>query len=202
MTKKIVPSDSRYIPFTQQPACCVPTCIQMVMYRHSIPLLSAEELGYHLGLIVHPERVSLFYNVRISEKKPSAGDGTRIYLPEFELNVGFQKLNIPLKLTKKLIDRFSTKEEVALYLQSAEKEDRDILLCFNHGVLANDSSKDWGHVCVFDRLIGDKIRIVDPSPDQPKWRIVNIEKMFTAMKKHGEKNSGGFWELKVVRVRL
>ncbi len=49
---EIVPKDSRYIPFSQQPYCCVPTSIQMVMYRHNIPLVPAEELGYHLGLTV------------------------------------------------------------------------------------------------------------------------------------------------------
>lgn len=198
MTKDIVPSDSRYIPFTQQSACCVPTCIQMVMYRHNIPLLSVEELGYYLGLIVHPDRARLFYNVRTSEEKPPAGYGTRIYLSEFEPNAVFRKLKIPLNFTKKLINKFGSQKELIVYLQTAESDDKDVLLCFNHGALIDDPSKDWGHVCVFDRIIGDKIRIIDPSPDQPKWRVISVEKMFNAMKKHGEKRSGGFWELKAV----
>lgn len=170
----------------------------MVMYRHNIPLIPQEKLGYYLGLIVHPSRAKLFYNVRISKKKPPAGYGTRIYLPEFEPNVVFSKLKIPLKFTKKLISQFNSGEEILSFLQSVEKDDEDVLLCFNHGVLIDDASKNWGHVCVFDRLIGDKIKIVDPSPDHPKWRIVSIEKMFSAMKKHGEERSGGFWKLEVV----
>jgi hypothetical protein len=160
--------------------------------------MSAEKLGYHLGLIVHPDKAYLFYNVRTSKEKPPAGYGTRTYLSEFEPNIVFQKLKIPLLFTKKLITQFNSKKEITTYLQSAEKEDKDVLLCFNHGAFIDDPSKDYGHVCVFDRIIGDKIRIIDPSPDQPKWKMVSIEKMFHAMKKHGEKKSGGFWELKLM----
>lgn len=198
MNKAVVPSDSRYIPFTQQRSCCVPTCIQMVMYRHNIHLIPSEELGYYLGLVVSPERASLFYNVRTSDNKPSAGYGTQIYNPEFEPSKVFKKLGIPLTLTIKPINKFNSKEEIINYLKNAESSDEDILLCFNHGALTDDLSSDWGHVCVFDRIVGDMIRMVDPSPDSPKWRLVSIEKMFTAMKEHGEKKSRGFWEIETV----
>jgi hypothetical protein len=169
----------------------------MVMLRRDIPLMPAEELGYHLGLIVHPDRAYLFYNVRTSKKRPPAGYGTRIYEPEFRPNKVFKKLRLPLSLTIKPISEFNSSREVQDYLKSAEADDKDILLCFNHGALIDDPSKDWGHVCVFDRLIRNNIRIVDPSPDQPKWRSVSVNKMFHAMRKHGEKRSGGFWELSV-----
>ncbi len=66
-------------------------------------------------------------------------------------------------------------------------------MCFNHGVLVDDSNKNWGHVCVFDRLIDDKIRIVDPSPEHPKWRLVEADKTYEAMSKHGVEKSGGVW---------
>lgn len=48
----IVPLDTRYVPLTQQKWCCVPTCFQVVMLRHNIPLVPAEVIGYHMGLIV------------------------------------------------------------------------------------------------------------------------------------------------------
>lgn len=191
----VVPSNSRYIPLTQQPACCVPTCFQIIMYKHNIPLIPAEKIGYYLGLIVHPDRKKLFYNVRTSPNKPSAGYGTRIYDPKFEPNNAFRKLGIPLVFEKKLINEFSSPSEILDYLKNTEDKDKDVLLCFNHGVLVNDLSKNWGHVCVFDRIIDGKIRIIDPSPDQPKWKLTTIEKMFDAMKKHGEQKSAGFWEI-------
>ena len=82
-------------------------------------------------------------------------------------------------------------------IQEAEKNDTDLLLCFHHGTLVEDPEKDYGHVCVFDRVIDGRIRIIDPSPHHPKWRTVSIEKMYEAMIQHGEKKSAGLWELKL-----
>lgn len=169
------------------------------MLRHNIPLMPAEELGYYLGLLVHPDRANLFYNVRTSKKKPPAGYGTRIYDPRFKPSKVFKKLGLPMSLTIKPITKFGSSKEVRDYLGSAESNDKDVLLCFNQGALINNPSKNWGHVCVFDRLVGNKVRIIDPSPDQPKWRNVSINKMFHAMKEHGEKRSGGFWEISVAK---
>lgn len=168
----------------------------MVMYKHNIPLVPAEELGYHLGLIVPPEEVHLFYNVRTSPKPPPAGYGTQIALPEFKPNQAFMKLNIPLSFTVKPIADIHTTEALLKELSEAEKHDIDVLLCFNHGALA-DEDKDWGHVCVFDRVIDGKLRIVDPSATRPKWRLVTADKMFAAMKKHGTRTAAaGLWVLK------
>jgi hypothetical protein len=199
-TPAATPSDSRYVPLTQQPSCCVPTCIQMVMYKHGIPLIPAEEIGYHLGLIVHPERKHLFYNARTSKERPAAGYGTRIYLPEFEPNVAFKSLSIPLSLTVKPITEIKSVEQLLNELRRVEKSDRDALLCFNHGVLVDNFDKNYGHVCVFDRIVDNKIRIIDPSPEHPKWRFVEADKMFEAMTNHGEKRSGGIWFIGVTET--
>jgi hypothetical protein len=66
------PTTSRYIAFTQQPYCCVPTSITMIMYRNDIPLVPIEELGYLLGMTVPPEEEEYFYNVRVSDSPPSS----------------------------------------------------------------------------------------------------------------------------------
>lgn len=189
------PNNSRYTPFTQQPACCVPTCIQMVMHKNSVPLLPAEEIGYHLGLVVHPSRSHLFYKVRTSLEPPPAGYGTQIYSPEFEPNKAFKKLNIPLLFTIRPISKIGTPGELLKELEAVEKDDSDALLCFNHGTLVDDKEKDWGHVCVFDRIVDNKLRIVDPSPEYSKWRLVSAERMFSAMQRHGVQKSAGIWFL-------
>ncbi len=197
MNKKtdVIPRDSRYIPLTQQPACCVPTCFQMVMLRNKIPMHPAEEIGYYLGLVVHPDRKDLFFNARVSEQRPKAGYGTQIYKEEFDPNICFEKLDIPLSFSKKNIDQYKNANELENFLNNAEEDDLDILLCFNHGVLENDPEKMYGHVCVFDRMIKGKIRIVDPSPSRPKWRLVEVEDMFNAMKAHGDHRAAGCWIL-------
>jgi hypothetical protein len=100
MSFNATPSDSRYVPLTQQKYCCVPTCIQMVMYASGLRLVPAEELGHHLGLTVPEEDVSLFWQVRTGERPPApAGWGTQIYRgrDEFSLNKAFRSLDIPLK---------------------------------------------------------------------------------------------------------
>lgn len=197
---EIVPTNSRYIPLTQQAACCVPTCFQMIMLKHNVHLKPAEEIGYYMGLVVHPDRKNLFYNVRTSLKKPMSGYGTQTTKSKFEINKALKKLEIPLSVKKNLINNFLTSIEIYNYLKSTELKNQDVLLCFNHGVLIDNPKFDWGHVCVFDRLIDGKIRLIDPSEDQPKWKLVSVEKMFEAMKKHGQKNSAGFWEVSVIRL--
>src|SRR6187401_2529326 len=98
----VVPQDTRYVPFTQQSYCCVPTSIQMIMYRNGIPLIPLEELGYRLGLTVPPEDADLFYKPRVSDSPPStAGYGTQIAKEDFAPNKVFEELDIPLEFSFK-----------------------------------------------------------------------------------------------------
>lgn len=128
-----VPRDSRYIPFTQQPSHCVPTCIQMVMYRNNIPLLPAEEIGYHLGLVVRPDQSNLFSNVRTAIDAPSsAGYGIQIHLPEYEPDVAFAHMGIPLHFSVEPIKSFSSAEELRARLNAHEKT---IMTYWSHSTL-------------------------------------------------------------------
>jgi hypothetical protein len=171
-----------------------------VMYKNKIPLIPAEEIGYHLGLIVPPSESRLFFNVRTSNIKPPAGYGTRIYMKKFDPNKAFKKLNIPLFLEMHPISLFETVDQVFTLLSEIEKRGKDILLCFNHGALIDDPNRDWGHLVLFDRIVDNQFRIIDPSPTHPKWRLVKPEKMFYAMKKHGEKpTSAGLWEINKIK---
>lgn len=190
------PNDSRYVPFTQQDWCCVPTSIQMVMYRLGIPLIPAEEIGYHIGLTVPPDQAELFYDVRTSDEPPTAaGYGTQIGKPGFGLNDAFKKLGIPLSFVMHPISAISTPGDLTELLREIESTDTDALLCFNHGVISGEYKPFAGHVTVFDRVIDGNIRIVDASWKQPKWRIVESGLLHEAMRLHGDDNSGGVWLL-------
>lgn len=193
--KDVVPSDSRYIPLTQQRWCCVPTCIQIVMYRHKIPLIPAELIGYHLGLIVPEEELQYFWNGRTG-KMPVASWGTQISKPEFSPNVVFKKLKIPLKMELKLISGFKNLQTFKEYLREVESRDKDVLVCFDYGTLYN-TDYHGGHVCVLDRVYLSKgeFRLIDTEYKSPKWRVVKVDKLYSAMKIHGDVKSGGFWEL-------
>jgi len=186
MTKK-------YIPLTQQRYCCVPTCLQMVMYRRGIPLQPAEDIAYALGLTVPEEDARLFSKVRTGERPP-AGWGTQIYKPEFEINKVLKEINIPLRVG---VDTdIKSVEELRTKLQAVQDADGDALLCFDYGKLW-DEDFTGGHVCVFDGLDddGESVWMVDPERNVPKHRKASLQKLFEAIDFHGPANSCGIWPI-------
>lgn len=194
---EITPRDSRYVPLTQQRRCCVPTCIQMVMLKHGIPLIPVEKIGYEMGLIVPKEEAQLFWNPRTG-KKPPAGYGTQANKPKYGPNSVFKRLDIPLKMKWSLINKFKEIKEFEEYLFTVVKKDIDILVCFDWPTLFDTENKGhWGHVCLLDKVDEDSktVRIIDPEYMAPKWRIVKTEDLYSSMRVHGSYNSGGFWEL-------
>jgi hypothetical protein len=189
------PNGSRYIPFTQQSYCCVPTSIQMIMYRNGIPLIPAEELGYHLGLTVPPDMAHLFYEVRTAGTPPAtAGYGTQIFTPGYEPNEVFKKLGIPLSFSVTRAGELKTEDGLLRELRRVESDNTDALLCFNHGVVRGKFEPYTGHVVVFDRVIDGKARIVDASWKHPKWRLVEPALLLDAIKQHDE--TGGVWHFR------
>lgn len=199
--KEVVPQDSRYIPFVQGKSCCVPTCISMIMYRHGLPLLPQELLGYHLGLIVDKDNRHLFWNPRTG-KRPPAGWGTQMVKSEYSPNLVFKKLKIPLKVTFLPISNFDDKQ-FTKYLKEVELMDQDVVVSFDHRVLSKQRKtkhgEHQGHMCVIDRvdLKRNQVRLIDPSPTQPKWRVVSIKELKKALDWHHPK-SAGFWQFELI----
>ncbi len=191
--KEIIPKDTSYVPLTQQPYCCVPTCIQMIMLRHNIPLHPAELIAKHLDVVVSPEKKRLFWNLPSTKKRPQVGWGTRIN-ESLTLNKMFKRLKIPLRADFVLIDKFSNSTLLKEYLFDAEKSKKAVVLCYNYQSLFSEGN-DGGHCCVFDHIDVDtgKIRFVDPGANVPKWRTVSVTKLYKAMQEHGAKNMGGCW---------
>lgn len=185
---------SRYVPIVQQPYGCVPACIQMVMLRHQLPLIAAEVLGARLGLVVPPEAEAFFHHVQVSATPPGSGYGTQI--PIYDPNVAFEELGIQLHMSFRLVDDIGSVERAAYLLSLAEYGNRDLLICFDESALASTPNTRQGHVCVFDRMIDrDHIQVVDPEPQQKKWRQVSLVALFDAMRSHGEEHMAGIWEL-------
>lgn len=195
MEENIIPKDTRYVPLTQQPYCCVPTCIQMIMVRHEIPLQATEVMAYHLQAVVPPEKKQLFWNVSSAEERPPAGYGTCVSGDQ-TLNHMFDMLNIPLRAHLSLIDDFADEGELLSYLDNRVENKWDTLVCFDHSVLF-DTEKPHGHVCVLDTVDREngKVRFIDPEANVPKWRTVEVGRLFDAMQKHGKDNMAGCWEI-------
>jgi hypothetical protein len=162
------------------------------MYKNKIPLMAQEYLGYHLGLLLPDEDRSLFWKTR-SGNKPEAGWGTQIEKKQFSPNIVFPRLDIPLKMVLHPGNKF-TEDTLLNFLIKSEKGDRDLLLCFDNGALTN-SKKHGGHVCLFDRVDAKhkSVRLIDPSSNQPKWRLVKIEDLLRGISYRRNK-SAGIWE--------
>lgn len=184
---------SRYIAFTQQPYCCAPTSLQMVMYRRNIPLIDQEDIGYELGLIVPEEDKHFFGRVRTGERPP-AGWGTQIYRPQFNINKALKRLNVPFQVRIHSIDKFETAEKLKKFLQDAQKANGDVLLCYENSIIWDRENKS-GHVVVFDYIEGDDVWVVDPNAKDPKRHKIPIQILYKAMLEHGVKRSAGCWEI-------
>ena len=181
------------MPFTQQPYCCVPACFQMIMYKHSVPLVAQEDIAYELGLTVPKTDVHLFAKVRTG-RKPSAGWGTQINKPEYSVNNVFPRIGIPISMYRRSTKDFKTASELGRLLQDIKSKDGDALLCFDYGKLWGLDYRG-GHVCVFNSIDGKEVTIIDPGQNAPKLRTVTLDKLHKAMDFHGEHNSTGVWIL-------
>lgn len=146
---------------------------------------------------VPPNRTTLFYNVRTAQEPPTnAGYGTQIATQGFGLNDVFRNLNIPLRFEMRPISSIPSPSTLVEIFQDIESANTDALVCFNHGYLNGKFEPFTGHCTVFDRLIENKVRLIDPSWMQPKWRLVEIDILHEAMRLHGDECSGGIWQIK------
>jgi len=195
MAGSVTPIDTRYIPFSQQPYCCVPTCLQIVLYKNSLPLQPQEQIGAQLGLVVPPEEEKYFWNVATSKEVPIAGYGTRIQEPVYGLEQFITKNHLPFTVEFQLSKGLKSPQALRQQLVKLQADDDDVLICFRSGtVYGNDHTN--GHVCVFDVVEENTVRLVDPIPNFPKWRNVEIDKLFKAIRLHEDKRMGGLWILK------
>jgi len=176
----------KYIPITQQSYCCVPACMQMVLLRRKIPLLSQEEIGWYLGLIVPRKDKWLFKKVRTG-KKPRAGWGTQINKKQYSINNFLKKKKIKLREKEIFI---TEPEDIRKFLKKNLKN-KDIIACFEYGKLYNTKSKS-GHVSIVEKIERNYITLIEPGADLPKYRKVSLRNLSKAIKSH-EKRKGGFW---------
>lgn len=183
----------RYVPFTQQPYLCVPTCLQMVLYRRGIPLLEQEDIANELGLIVPEEDLKYFAHARTGER-PSSGYGTQIQDERYSMQNLFDKKGLNL-IFERRSDIASADELREMLVDVQEDDEADALLCFDYGTLWGVKNSS-GHVCVAESLDGDTVHIIDPERNVPKRRAVDIHLLFKAMESHGAHNAAGVWLIK------
>ena len=183
--KEIVPLDSRYVPLTQQPWCCVPACISIIMLKRGLPLIPQELLGYYLGLTVPLCDRRKFWNARASSMRGRAG-GTKMYLSRFNPNLVFPKIGVRLRMIHYKIASFDSDGNAKLFefLDSIDKKDRDVIVAFEHRTLFPHGMRG-GHVNVVDRAFvkNGTIRLIEPHPFRPKWRTIKINRLLKEIRR-------------------
>lgn len=186
MKTKIHPS---YIAMTQQLYCCVPACVQMVLYRRDLPLLEQEDIGVDLGLRIPPEEVNNFRNVPTG-RRPPGGWGTRINVKKYSLNTFFKKRNLPLSNTYYSLDDIL---DVPEFIGDNLSQNNDILICFRYDALYHVDIP-YGHASLIEEIDNSTVTLVDPRQG-PKRKKVSVDDLIKSIEKHhkGDMQLGGFW---------
>ncbi len=178
---------TRYIPLTQQPFCCVPACLQMILLRRCLPLFAQEKIGYELGLTVPRSYNKILPGAR-SGPKPPGGWGTRLHKKEYSLNSFFHKYQLPLKYCYFPASKIDDAKEWA---ERQIKRDNDVIACFDYGELYGGETQ--GHISLLDSVSDSRAILIDPEYEKPKFRKVTFKRLLRSMEYHGEDKLGGFW---------
>ncbi len=178
---------SRYVPITQQPFSCVAACLQMILLRRKLKLLSQDKIGVCLGLTV-PLAYKKLLPYAKTGKKPSTGWGTQVQKEKYSINHFFKTHEIPLEESFCPLSKISRPVE---WLDKQIIEGHDIICCFRYNALYGGSGE--GHVSILDSINGKTAVLIDPEKNVPKYRLVKTTKFFSAIKAHGESHRAGFW---------
>lgn len=179
-----------YTPLTQQKYCCLPCCIQWIMLRRDLKLISQDEMARDLGVVIAPEDQRLFnVKMKIAKKLPpdKLGYGTWVYkIPQF-----LKKHKIPLS-----VERFYPSKigDVKNFLCENLKNGNDIIVSFNIAAYAKSGSGiNYGHSCIIDSITTKNKNIIvslgDPAYSHRKFFDIELQKLLNGMTKYGEEKS-------------
>ncbi len=173
----------------QQPWCCVPTCVQMILQRRELSFESQEDIGKELGLVVPEDQLHLFKTIE-SGPEPPAGYGTRINEPEFSLDTYFTRHNLPLSCE---YVSGSAVENIEEFVVGHLESGNDILTCFRIRHLYDiKEAGDCGHASLVQGINKDTLILTDPHGIN---RGVDVNKFYESVLAHrkGDLELGGFW---------
>jgi len=124
----------KYSHIPQKPYCCVPACVQMILQRRDLPILSQDIIAYEFGVIL-PMKDKHLLSKSYTGRKPRSGWGTRIDIKKYSLTEFFKKHKFPLKEKFYSAEDFLTGENFKEFLLKEIKMKSDLLICFNYPLL-------------------------------------------------------------------
>ncbi len=177
-----------YKPLTQLPHCCCPACLIMILDRRRLAHSTQEDIGNQLGLIISPQNAPLFKKATVG-KAADKEYGTQTHKKEYSINNFFLKNHIKLKEKHYPVEKM---KDPSVFIIKNLRLGNDIMVCINNKILYGEGH---GHLSLIQAIKGDEITLIDPKIDQPKVRIVKLEKLLESMKRkyHQKRKRGGFW---------
>lgn len=173
----IIKVNPEYIPLVQQRFCCVPCCVQWVLLRRNLPMISQENIAEYFDLRI-PKKLNHLFLKNFSNKKGAwGGYGTAAQTDE-SLTKLFTDYKIPLTCERKLISQVNNPEK---FIAQNLKNGNDILTDYHlHGVGKKFNN---GHLAVISEIDTSKktITLGDPNPKDPKFWKIRLSKFVKAM---------------------
>ena len=178
-TMRIKPN---YFPLTQQKYCCFPCCIQWILLRRGLKLISQDKIAKEVGLVIPPEDQRLFNEKMKTAKKIPKGKTTygtwKVDVPKL-----LNKFNIPLKMRSYYPSKIAT---VKKFIIDNLQKGNDIIVSFNVGPYSRPkNSVNYIHSCVIDsiRAQGKKtiVTLGDPSYSHRKFFDIDLKILLEGM---------------------
>lgn len=179
-----------YDLIVQEPWCCVPACVKMMLQRRGFSSGSQEEIGIELGLVVPPDQVSHFTLIGTG-LEPPGGYGTRINEPEFALDTYFRRHGLQLKCD---YVPGSAVDDLEAFIADHLGAGDDILTCFRYRHLYGvEAAGDCGHASLIQGMEERTLTLADPRG--PLYQSVDRDTFFASVLAHrkGDLELGGFW---------
>lgn len=170
----------------------------MILEKHGLPVPSQDVIGFNLGVVVPIEEAGDFSPVRTG-MGDRVGVGTQLCEPKYDFNMVAQRLGWGLRMTCMPPSDFSSSEALLDHLVQAEREDRDVAVCYDSSTIYGGA--EGGHVNLFDRALpGGLVRLIEPAvfPGYKDylWRTASPDNLLEAMAVHVEW-MGGVWEIEL-----
>jgi hypothetical protein len=190
MAKYKVRITPHYVPLTQQKYCCLPCCIQWILLRRGMKLLSQDEMARDLGVVIAPEDQRLFnIKMKVTKKLPRGklGYGTWSYtIPNF-----LKKHKIPLTVRRHYPSKL---DDVKKFLCEHLKTGNDIIVSYNVAAYAKPGSGvKYVHSCIVDSVTSNKKDVIvtlgDPAYSHRKFFDIELQKLLNGMTNYGEEKN-------------
>ena len=156
----------KYKLIKQEPYCCVPRCLQMILDRNNIDYDTQINIAKELGF--------------------KDNQGTQVQNRKYSIDKYLKKHNIPLNF--KYV--FNLNYNEVINLLNKHKND-DIVVCYKRGIMFG-KDLDGGHATIIEKIDDDKVTLIYPE-DEIGYRVVTLENLLDAIAIHGKENMAGFW---------